>query len=238
MATGHFNFKEFSIAQENCAMKVGTDGVLLGAWTEIPAGTRSVLDIGTGTGLIALQLAQRSDCETIDALEIEAMAFETAVENFENSPWSDRLYCYHASLQTFHDEMDERYDLIVCNPPFYNNTYPSDDKQRNLARQGQALSFESLLGAVADLMTQEGTCGFIIPFDLEGQFLELARKIELHPSRITRVRGNETSSFKRSLLQLTREHGKIELAELTIETSRHVYTSDYVSLVKDFYLNM
>ena len=101
-------------------MKVGTDGVLLGAWVQIDASVQSALDIGTGTGLLALQIAQRSDCEVIDALEIEDLAFEQAVENFENSSWSDRLFCYHASLDEFRMEMDEGYDLIVCNPPFFN----------------------------------------------------------------------------------------------------------------------
>ena len=102
-----FNFKEFSIQQDQCAMKVGTDGVLLGAWVKVSDDTESILDIGTGTGLIALQMAQRTGAETIDALEIENKAFEQAVENFENSPWGDRLYCYHASLQEFEEEIEE-----------------------------------------------------------------------------------------------------------------------------------
>ena len=115
MPESPFRFKQFNVAQSKSAMKVGTDGVLLGAWVRILDGVDSVLDVGTGTGLIALQIAQRCDSEIIDALEIESGAFEQAVENFENSPWSDRLFCYHASLQEFEMEMDERYDLIVCN---------------------------------------------------------------------------------------------------------------------------
>ena len=219
-------------------MKVGTDGVLLGAWANIPEAARSILDIGTGTGLIALQLAQRCDCETIDAIEIEDGAFEQAVENFENSPWSDRLFCYHASLEEFNAEIDDRYDLIVCNPPYFNGTYPSKELERNLARHSQQLSFESLLRAVSDLMTPEGTCAFVIPYELEGNFTDLARKKNLFPLRITRVRGRAEGPLKRILIQMGREKSSLCEKELIIEKERHVYTDEYVALVKDFYLNM
>ena len=118
-----FRFKQFTIHQDKTAMKVGTDGVLLGAWTSVESNPFSILDIGAGTGLIALQLAQRSHAEVIDALEIDDNAYEQAVENFENSPWSDRLFCYHAGLDEFVDEIEDKYDLIVSNPPFYTENY-------------------------------------------------------------------------------------------------------------------
>ena len=138
-----FQFKEFCIEQDRCAMKIGTDGVLLGAWTT-PHNASSILDIGTGTGLIALMLAQKSASENIDALEIEGDAYEQAVENFENSPWADRLFCYHASLLEFAKEIDEQYDLIVSNPPFYEDAYHSTDSKRNQARFASSLPFEHL----------------------------------------------------------------------------------------------
>ena len=238
MSDRPFQFKQFSVAQENCAMKVGTDGVLLGAWVRIPKAAGSVLDIGTGTGLIALQIAQRSDCDTIDALEVEARAFEQAVENFENSPWSDRLFCYHASLVEFHTEIEDRYDLIVCNPPFHDATYLSEGSERNLARQRQQMSFESLLDAVGDLLSPGGTCAFVIPCDHESEFLVLARRNGLFPERITRVRGNSSSPLKRSLIQMNRNEGSVSAEELVVESQRHVYTPEYVSLVRDFYLKM
>ena len=238
MSKATFSFKEFSLSQDRSAMKVGTDGVLLGAWTQIDENISSILDIGTGTGLIALQLAQRCDCEIIDALEIEPSAFEQAVENFESSPWSDRLYCYHASLQEFQLEIDDKYDLIVCNPPFYNNSFKAHGPQRNLARQAETLDFEELLNGVASLLNQQGTCAFIVPHDQEQTITDLGLQQGLHAYRITRVKGSPERPVKRSLIQMRRQKEDIDISELTIETSRHNYTQDYIDLVRDFYLKM
>lgn len=123
-----FQFKQFCVKQDQCAMKVGTDGVLLGAWTPLKTNPFSVLDIGAGTGLLSLMLAQRSFAEQIDALEIDESAYEQCVENFENSKWNDRLFCYHAAFDEFVAEMEseEQYDLIVSNPPFYTTSYKSE----------------------------------------------------------------------------------------------------------------
>lgn len=238
MSDKPFRFKEFSILQDRCAMKVGTDGVLLGAWVKISPNTESILDIGTGTGLIALQMAQRSNAETIDAIEIENKAFEQAVENFENSSWADRLYCYHASLLEFKEEMEEQYDLIISNPPYFNDTFKELNKERALARHTHQLSYKELLEATDKLLPTSGSCAFIIPFKEESDFLTLAALHKLYPIRITRVRGTEQSDIKRSLLQLSRHSAKVVPNELIIEKSRHVYTDAYRSLVKDFYLNM
>lgn len=238
MSESLFRFKQFQVAQDRSAMKVGTDGVLLGAWIRIPDDVNSILDIGTGTGLIALQLAQRCGSEIIDALEIEPGAFEQAVENFENSPWSDRLFCYHASLQEFEMEMDEGYDLIVCNPPFFNNSFPADGDERNLARQRERLDYESLLGCVSKLLNPNGTCSFIIPFNQEEAFTALGEKYKLHPSLITRVKGSPSSPYKRSLVQMQRKKVSLDRTDLILETSRHVYTDEYRNLVQSFYLKM
>jgi len=132
-------------------MKVGTDGVLLGAWVSLDTNPDSILDIGAGTGLIALMLAQRSTAETIDALEIDEAAFEQCVENFEASPWGDRLFCYHAGLDEFVTEWEDTYDLIVCNPPFYSEDVSSGNVSRDTARQNAALPFEELLNGAAAL---------------------------------------------------------------------------------------
>jgi len=128
-----FEFKQFTILQDRSAMKIGTDGVLLGAWTPLEPSVNSILDVGTGTGVIALMLAQRCDSEIIDGLEIDSEAYEQAVENFEASPWGDRLFCYHASFQEFFEEIEEEYDLIISNPPFYVEDVKTTSKQRNIA---------------------------------------------------------------------------------------------------------
>ena len=231
-----FQFKKFTIHQDKTAMKVGTDGVLLGAWVKINKNIDSVLDIGTGTGLIALQIAQRYDCQLIDALELEPNAFEQAVENFENSAWSDRLFCYHASLDEFVNEIDDSYDLVISNPPFYNNTYKELEQKRAMARHTKSLTFKSLLNHTSKLLSKEGTCAFIVPYQEEIKFLEIAAHNNLFPQRITRVKGNTKTNFKRTLLQLSFSNTAPKIEELAIEVERHIYTEDYKNLVADFYL--
>ncbi len=234
-----FKFKEFSVKQDKAAMKIGTDAVLLGAWIEISSAVNSVLDIGTGTGILALQMAQRSCAELIDAVELEPNAYEEAVENFENSPWADRLFCYHASIFEFTTEIDETYDLILSNPPFYTDKFNSKDKNRNVARSTDSLNFDELLQSVSVLLNATGTFAVIIPFKEEKLFIELAKSKKLFPYRITRVKGNFNSKIKRSLLQFSFiKNNTITQSELVIEKDRHIYTKEYIALVQDFYLKM
>ncbi|UII81050.1 tRNA1(Val) (adenine(37)-N6)-methyltransferase [Flagellimonas sp. CMM7] len=233
-----FKFKQFEVHQDRCAMKIGTDGVLLGAWASLKSQPDSILDIGAGTGLIALQMAQRSTAETIDAIELDESAYEQCVENFEGSPWADRLFCYHAGLDEFIDEMDEGYDLIVSNPPFYSEKVTSGDVSRDTARQNVSLPFHELLEGVSKLLSKNGLFSVIIPFKEEAEFIDLANGFTLHVSRITRVRGTPTADFKRSMLEFGFLKAKPEIAELTIELERQQYTKDYISLTKEFYLKM
>tara|TARA_R110000868_G_scaffold25740_1_gene100080 strand:- start:410 stop:1123 length:714 start_codon:yes stop_codon:yes gene_type:complete len=234
-----FQFKQFSLEQDRCAMKIGTDGVLLGAWTSIENNPFSILDIGTGTGVIALMLAQRSQAEQIDALEIDEEAYEQSVDNFENSPWSDRLFCFHAGLDEFIEEPEDEYDLIVSNPPFYSEDYKTEYDQRDLARFQDAMPFDDLIEAAALLLSENGILSIIIPFKEEAIFLALAKESELYPMKITRVKGTPTTEVKRSLMAFTRnEISDFAIDELIIETARHIYTPEYIELTKDFYLKM
>lgn len=233
-----FKFKQFTIRQDKCAMKIGTDGVLLGAWVSVNDNLDSILDIGTGTGIIALQLAQRSDALTVDAFEIDDNAYEQAVENFENSDWGDRLFCYHASLEEFTSEVDEKYDLIVSNPPFYKDEFETDDSARNKARFTSSLSFEELLFSVSKLLAKNGTFSVIIPFKEEENFIALAEQNSLFVNKICRVKGTLSSEIKRSLLTFSFHESEIETEDLTIEIKRHQYTDAYQKLVKYFYLKM
>jgi tRNA1Val (adenine37-N6)-methyltransferase len=234
-----FQFKQFKINQDKTAMKVGTDGVLLGAWAPIDHKLYAILDIGTGTGLIALMLAQRSHAEHIDALEIDADAHEQATENFENSPWNDRLFCFHASLDDFMDDLeDEEYDLIVSNPPFYSENVPSGNEARDTARQNQSLPFADLCEAASVLLSENGVLAVIIPFKEEENFIALARENNLYIWKITRVKGTPEAETKRSLLAFSRNELSVVTDELVIEVTRHNYTAEFTALVRDFYLKL
>ncbi len=240
-----FKFKQFSINQDKCAMKIGTDGVLLGAWASIKISTYSILDIGAGTGVISLMLAQRSNAENIEAIELDGDAFEQCAENFEASNWSDRLFCFHAGFDEFVDEYTEEepdeaelYDLIVSNPPFYSEEVSSGDNARDNARQNTSLPFNELILGVSKLLSATGIFSTIIPFKEEESFIALALENKLYINRITRVKGNKNSEIKRSLLEFSFTKNDSTTNDLTIEKERNIYTDDYISLTKDFYLKM
>ena len=219
-------------------MKVGTDSVLLGAWTSIEKNPFSILDIGAGTGVLSLMLAQRSNAEIIDAIEIDGDAFEQCVENFEQSSWGDRLFCYHASLEEFADEIEESYDLIISNPPFYAEDYKTKNEKRDLARFNDAMPFENLIESVIKLLSKDGVFSVVIPFKEEAHFIKIASNHNLFPYRILHIKGNPNSEIKRSLIEFSFIESAKETNELTIETNRHQYTKEYVNLTKDFYLKM
>ncbi len=229
-------------------MKIGTDGVLLGAWASLEHDPQSILDVGTGTGVIALMLAQRSSADLIDALEIDEDAYEQAVENFENSDWGDRLFCYHAAFEEFVEEMqeEEEYDLIISNPPYYPPLPAASPPEgenpisepRKIARFNDALPFDQLLEGVSRLLSKNGRFCVIFPRQEEKSFLELARHFNLFPQRITRVKGSPQTQEKRSLVALGFQEKNFEPQSLIIETARHEYTPEYIELVKGFYLKM
>lgn len=233
-----FKFKQFNIHQDQCAMKIGTDAVLLGAWADLSSNPFSILDIGSGTGILALMLAQRSAAEVIEAIEIDAQAYEQCVNNFELSPWRDRLFCYHASLLEFTEEIEDTYDLIICNPPFYSDTFKTANDQRDLARFEDAMPFEHLIKGVSKLLSKEGTFNVIVPSKEESRFISLATTVHLHPSNILRIKGNPNSEIIRSMIAFSFEKKSTIIDELIIETKRHQYTEDYIALTKDFYLKL
>ncbi|WP_179349271.1 tRNA1(Val) (adenine(37)-N6)-methyltransferase [Winogradskyella pacifica] len=233
-----FKFKEFTVHQERCAMKIGTDGVLLGAWTSVEHNPYNVLDIGSGTGILSLMIAQRSHADQIEAIEIDDDAFEQCVENFENSPWADRLFCFHASLLEYIEAVHEKFDLIICNPPFYTEDYKTKDSARDLARFSDAMPLEHIIFAVINFLSEKGKFSIVLPYKDEQKYIEEASLIDLFPNRILRVRGNEKSDIKRSLIEFSYSESPIKISELIIETERHHYTEDYINLTKDFYLKM
>lgn len=233
-----FVFKQFEVHQDQCAMKIGTDGVLLGAWVPIEGEVNSILDIGTGTGVIALMMAQRSNAEIIDAIEIDELSYEQAVENFESSNWGDRLFCYHASFQEFFMEIEDVYDLLISNPPFYTEDYKSSNSARDQARFEDALPFEHLFYGVSKLLSENGCFALIIPVKEEQRILDIAKQVYLYPYKKTCVKGNSTAVAKRVLFLFGREEKECFEDELIIEVERHQYTDVYRELTKDFYLKI
>ncbi len=236
--TTSFQFKQFKVHQDRCAMKIGTDGVLLGAWASLDHQPESILDIGAGTGVIALQMAQRSAAPLIDAVEIDEGAFEQCTENFEASPWADRLFCYHASLQEFASEIEESYDLIISNPPFFSEAIRTGDTSRDTARFEAALPFEHIIICTVHLLSETGVFSIILPKLQQERFISLAAASGLFLNRICDVKGTPDSEVKRVLMEFSFQENEIQTESLILEISRHEYTAEYIELVQDFYLKM
>ncbi len=177
MSSQEFVFKQFTILQDKCAMKVGTDAVLLGSWVNT-SNTKKVLDIGTGTGIISLMLAQKSDA-TIDAIDIDANACMQALQNASNCRWKDRIHIHHISLQQFAASSDHRYDLIVSNPPYFVDSSKASEESRTNARHTDQLPFDDLLNGVLNLLSPEGKFYVILPTKESQVFREMAEKQHL-----------------------------------------------------------
>ena len=229
-----FEFKQFRIEQHKAAMKVGTDGVLLGAWTPVEE-TRRILDVGTGTGLIALMLAQRSDV-IIDAVEIDESACEEAKYNFEESAWSNRLHVYHSDFHLFADLSHEPYDLIVSNPPFFINSLKTKNEALSIARHNDMLSFNQLVSGARKHLSSSGRLCVIIPFSSHIEFRECARLTGFYLRNQTNVIPKLGKAPKRVLLEFTLQQGFPVNNELTILDENGLYTDYYKTLTSPFYL--
>jgi len=231
-----FQFKKFSICQDDVAMKVGTDGVLLGAWAS-HTNPNNILDIGTGTGLIALMLAQRYPNASIQAIEIEKKAFEKALLNINESNWKSRIKAFHTPLQSFNPQTN--YDLIACNPPYFNEKVMANSHQRQWARQDIKMKMDDLFAFAKKHLNEEGILSLIYPKNKESNLMEISKIYDLFPQKILNIRGNDKAKTKRILLSFGRKKAAINtIEELIIEKRRHCYTTAYKALVKDFYLKM
>lgn len=230
-----FRFKQFSVLNDRTAMKVGTDGVLLGAWCPVE-GIHRVLDVGTGCGVIALMIAQRNSGAVITGIDIDEGAIEEASLNFANSPWGERLT---ANLADFNDLKDgDRYDLIVSNPPYFTDSLPSPEASRTIARHTRSLTYRQLIEGAAHLLTGEGILALISPTDAEGDITEAATFASLPVRRITRVIPVEGAAPKRTLWILSRRDILYREDELTIARPDGTFTQEYIDLTRDFYLKM
>ncbi len=229
-----FKFKQFTIAQDRTAMKVGTDGVLIGAWTTVENSDRRLLDIGSGTGLIALMLAQRSDA-VVDAVEIDSDSAAQAAENIAMSPWSQRVNIHNVDITNFNQS--NRYDLIVSNPPFFSNSLLPPDKSRTTARHTTSLTFESLIASIERLLSPSGHFALILPTNESEEFEKLS-KGHLYLWRKCLVKSRVESDCKRVMYEYRLwQADNIEQTELAIrEAHSNEYTTEYRNLTADFYL--
>lgn len=243
MAADSFVFKEFEVVQSNCAMKVGTDAVLLGAWFTLSE-TGNILDIGTGTGILAIMAAQRSH-SFIDAIEIDEEAYRQASDNCKKSKWGERINVYHTSLQEYVPLVSKKYDVIVSNPPYFSNSLRAASESRTLARHTSSLSFEELIDGVALLLKLDGLFATILPIKEAESFTSIAKRYGLYASRITYVKTTCLKPAKRILLQFGFQ--KVLPVEETLiiedeaksndcEMKQRFYSDEYKKLTRSFYL--
>jgi tRNA1Val (adenine37-N6)-methyltransferase len=232
----HFHFKKFSVSHARSTMKVGTDAVLLATWSNV-ANAQSILDIGTGNGTIALILAQRSvENATIDAVEIEERDALQAEENFNASPWALKIHIHHVPVQDFSPH--KRYELIVSNPPYFNNSEPPPDERRHKARHTITLNYDELLTAISRLLTDDGKFNLVLPFTEGLQFIELAQTFQLYCSRQYGFRTREGKPIERWLLEFSRLQTATETGEILLYKNAEEWSDEYVKLTRDFYLKL
>jgi len=236
MANTYFKFKQFTINQDHCAMKVGTDGVLLGSYANVE-NAQNILDIGTGTGLIALMLAQRTNTK-ITAIEIEKQASIQAKENVENSIFSNQIKVINTSLQDYVKSTNNKFYLIVSNPPYFQNSYKAETNQRTTARHTTELTYNELISNSEKLLSKNGTICVIIPKDEEQNLIEIANENNLFVINFLNIKPTPSKPAKRIILTFSKTEKPLIQSELIIEDKgRHNYSDKYIELTKEFYLN-
>lgn len=241
-----FRFKKFSVNDSRCAMKVGTDGVLLGAWVDTISDIHPirVLDVGTGSGLVALMLAQRTENALITAIDIDKDAIEQATENFNDSPWKDRLRAECISMQVYSETCNDRYDIIVSNPPYFDNSLKTPDPLRTMARHTDSLSFEELVLSTAKLLKDNGVFCLILPACEEKKVELFAKESGLILVRVCRVRGRADRPIKRTLFSFRKQCTQNSISpdfliteeNLILEQGHNSRTKQYSNLMSEFYL--
>ncbi len=234
MSNNYFDFKRFRIYQDKCIFKVGTDGVLLGAIADVND-VKTILDIGTGTGLIALMLAQRSDAEIV-AIEPDKNSFEQASMNINNSKWSNRIKVENTDLQNFNPR-GRRFDLIVSNPPYFADSLKNPDSRKAISRHNDTLTNKNLLDGVSVLLSENGKLQIIMPYAEGNVFIADAATYGYYCNNILKIRPLPTSEIRRLILTFSRNRIRTKEKFLTIEHGkRHEFTEEYINLTRDFYL--
>ncbi|GAB1416509.1 methyltransferase [Paludibacter sp.] len=238
MANPYFKFKQFTVYHDQCAMKVGVDGVLLGGWAEVFPSDKKILDVGTGSGLIALMMAQRSNAY-IDAIDIDMGAYNQAKFNFGTSPWQRRLSAYHSALESFVGDDEVGYDLIISNPPYFVSSLKAPDEFRATARHADALSHESFIDNSIRLLKETGRICLILPVNEGFQCLKYAENRKLFCNKHVYVHPKPLVPAKRIMLELSFSKSETLISKIEIETNqRHEYSPGFSVMLKDFYLKL
>jgi tRNA1Val (adenine37-N6)-methyltransferase len=231
MSESFFKFKQFNVKHSESAMKVGTDSILLGAWCHLSGSERQILDIGSGCGVLSLMMAQRLPLANINAVEIDQQAYAESVENFKQSSWHDRIAVECADIRNVY--IDQEFDFIICNPPFFRNLIPYD-QARALARHQGHLQTSEILGQVNRLLNDSGSYATIAPADEHERYLQQAKDVGLYPSHLTKVRHTDQLPIRRILLQFRRISNRCVEDILIIGPQGH-RNSNYQQLVAPFY---
>lgn len=232
----HFQFKQFRIEQRRSAMKVGMDGVLIGALADVSS-AESILDVGAGTGLIALMMAQRSPLARVQAIEIDREAYEECLFNVKQSPWADRVSVTCCAFQEFINSTVEKYDLVISNPPFFTNGLKAPDSSRSQARHDDSLPAGELIAGIARLLSPQGKAAIILPADNLLELKNWLKVNELFLSRLCLVKPNPQKPVFRIMVEITLVECVCIEEELLIEYENHFdYTPEYRALTREFYL--
>ena len=234
MANNYFQFKKFTIVQDGCAMKVGTDGCLLGGWFDCSQ-SRNILDVGSGSGLIAIMAAQRCGA-SVTGIEIDCDAAKQAIENVNNSPWSDRIEIVNQDLLLYSTE--KRFDTIVSNPPYFANSLKCGNDARTMARHNDSLSCNDFFKKCKDLSAENVRISIIIPSDLRENWQQAAEENGFYPSRITHIKTTPNKTAKRVLIEFSSEKKECKESTLILEISRGNYSDEAKEILKDFYLKI
>ena len=235
MANSYFQFKRFTVCQQHCAMKVGTDGTLLGAWAAAPQAPGRILDIGTGTGLIALMMAQRFPEALVTAIDIDEMAVSQAAENVAASPFADRISVVAADVQTFRTA--EKFDSIVCNPPFFEDSLTCPDPQRTEARHTVTLGYRQLMESVFRLLKDDGLFSVIIPTDCRARLESEAHLRGFFISRVCSIQTTPRKAPKRYMIEMTKQPvNEVDTTNGVLESSPQIRSDWYHELTKEFYI--
>jgi tRNA1Val (adenine37-N6)-methyltransferase len=237
MPNNYFEFKQFIVHQDKCAMKVCTDACLFGAYVadkfQKTNARFRVLDIGAGTGLLSLMIAQKNLSAEIDAVEIDKPAAEQAKENFRHSPWKDRMHIHHQRIQDFGINT---YDLIVSNPPFYENDLKSENVKRNLALHGSALGLDDLLDVVQKHISTQGKFAVLLPYHRSANFINHAQLKDFYLLDEVSVKQTPKHPYFRSMLLFGRMKVPVKHSDLCIKEANDQYSTEFRELLKDYYL--